>query len=999
MIKMHIATLAVSAVSVILLTVNGTYAWRSFNRVTDNFSGQADLSGDDVDTPQTLLGGGVTLHNDSDNPNKDVYVENWGDEPVYARVRLTEYMELGKGAGKYIINGGNDRLRGPSEENKAISLVDGAKIHDIDSWTPHVPSEADAAEAASGAALYVYWSWDMGGQKHYMPEPESERDKTADDPTVYSANDPGVLQTLDAIVLTMRQWKDIGCPIGECWVIDTDGWAYWAAPLQPRTATGLLLSAVSRTDVRIEDEYYYGIDIWAQTATKDGDLNYNDFGMLENGGWTDDGHALMDALTSLETAEVPNGGGVIIDDDSGVIADDDSGDRGGAMDAEDGVLHGETGAGAASVSAAYYKKPAYKKAIYVLPGFMESRLFSSKFFGLEIWTGLGYVTDIGADMLGFMSEMAQYSNSTGMRAYSDRSRDKYGTASFLLPMINGINSALKSNGLENTYKVEFFPYNWLSDLNAVSNQLAADIKAKGYEDIILISHSNGGLLASAFISQSDENKQKVEKAIFLASPLWGTYTALEPLESGSVTIYDGALDMGLIQIGYSLLIKPITKHWVYSWAKNAPNVYQLLANESYLSRIPIRYKTASGVRFISSPEDYYSLLKKSSRINPALVDSSNKSMKYLYQDVFKGDPLDQWEGIDATFIGCEYGFLTPFTAAYHQSGGKSIYDGPIYSKAGDGFIMDFSMNGNGRFAHINVPGANHIPIVYDSRVIKFCNDIILHEPDARSAELSYVAPMSVNNSSDSMSSMLRMELKSPDPLAAAETSADAGIKIKVYDESGNLAAESDGEIQKGFIENNFIYNSWSTDENETNILCYIPASGYKLEVLTGRNNPSDSDVTISVETLDDSGALTSLTSYKAAGADTATGHIFTLDRTQAGTAAMLAAEAAGVGRVVSPAHNGTKITQLSSEIFNTDWRFASDKMTLVQNAAASPEIIGPDAETVTSDAYIWTTSDASVVNVDENGLVTGVGIGSAFITAAAKDSSYKMESFEATVSN
>ena len=42
-------------------------------------------------------------------------------------------------------------------------------------------------------------------------------------------------------------WKSDGSPIGDFWVIDQDGWAYWAAPLNSSESTGLLLNKVSQT--------------------------------------------------------------------------------------------------------------------------------------------------------------------------------------------------------------------------------------------------------------------------------------------------------------------------------------------------------------------------------------------------------------------------------------------------------------------------------------------------------------------------------------------------------------------------------------------------------------------------------------------------------------------------------------------------------------------------------------------------------------------------------
>jgi len=84
-------------------------------------------------------------------------------------------------------------------------------------------------------------------------------------------------RTLNARVLTMEQWIN-GVPAtagqaaiaprttGHFWVVDVDGWAYWAAPLEPETATGLLLDAIRLHNVP-EERWYYAIFVDAEFAT------------------------------------------------------------------------------------------------------------------------------------------------------------------------------------------------------------------------------------------------------------------------------------------------------------------------------------------------------------------------------------------------------------------------------------------------------------------------------------------------------------------------------------------------------------------------------------------------------------------------------------------------------------------------------------------------------------------------------------------------------------
>ena len=73
--------------------------------------------------------------------------------------------------------------------------------------------------------------------------------------------------TQNATVLTMEEWKAQGSPTGKYWVYDTDGWAYWAEPIIPGEATGLLLDEIELQ--KSLTDWYYAIHVTAQFATAD----------------------------------------------------------------------------------------------------------------------------------------------------------------------------------------------------------------------------------------------------------------------------------------------------------------------------------------------------------------------------------------------------------------------------------------------------------------------------------------------------------------------------------------------------------------------------------------------------------------------------------------------------------------------------------------------------------------------------------------------------------
>ena len=268
------AALVIAATTSLALMLGGTFAWFNNNQsVVNEFWGKGS---DIIDNSS----GGATLHDDFSDPDKHVYIENWGESTLYVRIKLSEYMEIGDGAGLKGTKAPNDGWI-PNKDNHATPVVSGTNINETENWKPHVP---DTNAVTCNLGTHKYWQWVMGGQKFYVPASENDRkdpnyvaQNTAATPfSNVSANLP---QTLNATVVTKAQWIANGSPIGDFWVIDSKGWAYWANGLAPGQATGLLLAQVNlqKDQLPKDKEYYYAINVHAQMATKDGAENYEIF--------------------------------------------------------------------------------------------------------------------------------------------------------------------------------------------------------------------------------------------------------------------------------------------------------------------------------------------------------------------------------------------------------------------------------------------------------------------------------------------------------------------------------------------------------------------------------------------------------------------------------------------------------------------------------------------------------------------------------------------------
>ena len=102
----------------------------------------------------------------------------------------------------------------------------------------------------------------------------------------------------------MQEWIAGDCQIGDFWVWDEDGWAYWASPIASGETTGLLLDEITHENPP-SDSWYYGINVVGQFVTAD------DIGFLNGTGFYDEsagskptGNAEM-LLEKITETEIP----------------------------------------------------------------------------------------------------------------------------------------------------------------------------------------------------------------------------------------------------------------------------------------------------------------------------------------------------------------------------------------------------------------------------------------------------------------------------------------------------------------------------------------------------------------------------------------------------------------------------------------------------------------------------------------------------------------------
>lgn len=322
----------------------------------------------------------LTANKDIYVENYEKAAENGRD--IFVRLKLYEYMETGEGASelKQIEDPGNPgiMITNPNYASRsAAPLITGADRDNVTTWSPRLPGTD-----ANSDLFRSYWEWGVGGQKSYMPtfnrdnhSEESDTKGAAVNPVALSAtetinatakggsmpypDDAGLenyfatnttynapekywdatagsggdhavdladtthtaKQTQTAAVITMAQWQ--GAPYngqpGDYWVVDTDGWYYWANRLTPETATGLLLTNIKLISEPSGGAFYYGINVksematatdWKSTATGEGFYADED----------EAPSADAEALLNLITADPPEVQSVVLDQTGAAIA-------------------------------------------------------------------------------------------------------------------------------------------------------------------------------------------------------------------------------------------------------------------------------------------------------------------------------------------------------------------------------------------------------------------------------------------------------------------------------------------------------------------------------------------------------------------------------------------------------------------------------------------------------------------------------------------------------
>lgn len=657
--------------------------------------------------------------------------------------------------------------------------------------------------------------------------------------------------------------------------------------------------------------------------------------------------------------------------------------------------------------------------VYVIPGYLGSQLYlkdSEDNAGDKMWIGASKLFSDWIDSvlksdteIGSEGTLADNKNLT-----VDPTDDLYGTQDTYKNLIEYLNTTLP----DEMYSVKFFPYNWLGDINDAEKALEEDIEASGYSSVILVTHSTGGLLASAYLAKP-ANQLKVKKAILVAPPLYGTYTALEPLEFGNTAAINKTITSAVTAVlaaelatGHpaaavttavaSVGLVSLTYKYLKGSVKNSPTTYQLLPSLEYLKIIPVEYFKTSGPsswfrKPVVSMTEYYDNLRNSQgKLNSDLLDGSNNSHKYFRDTVLNGDVREILNQVDTTIIGSSYNgkastpayvsVSRPFSALWSDDTHVEV----VYKKDGDGTVLGISgllkpVPGDDADDNINridmvkkidtTKKSNydligHTDLVKEDLGIKTIAECILAESDPDDVKWSGDDLYTEDTASlDGMTDSVKIFIQNNQPTF-----------VKVLNEKDEVVAEISSVPAncKGFgeVDGFYYYDLSEADAVEYKYFyqLIIPNGGYKLEVYNSTD--VDPQCQVAVATMDRDGNRKETATYSAVTADEEK-LITSFDLTKAVTSETVKTiETTAEFKGVKTAKN--------------DWSIEESILLTKIGETKTIKFEGKDAEDAKAHMD-WYSSDPEIVSVDENGVVKALKYGEATIYATSTEDAGKTD--------
>lgn len=632
-----------------------------------------------------------------------------------------------------------------------------------------------------------------------------------------------------------------------------------------------------------------------------------------------------------------------------------------------------------------------KNAIIVVPGITGSELYGeAAVFGNTVKPWLSVGTMLVNTATGMLA-CDEYGNSKGKIWADNPSKDSYGTVmpglswDYVTGKATGVYTNLVKDlkAFNETYKlydeVVFFPYDWRLTNVKSSKALHDFIEENEYDKVTLVAHSMGGIVSSNYLATYGYDK--LDKLITLGTPYLGAPKALYTFETG--LFLDGAAGHAT-----SAIIKGL--------ATNMPGIYELLPNAQYFSNgdYYVRLGDDNNLNYTQTK----SYIETQEWYNSYVYSNAEKlynsvKLKKVYQDIINKE-IDAYVVVGAKKdSGSYYSTISLMNKDFKHilseviddvTTGISINDilhlndyYDISRNYGDGTVPLISATMAGadfERSPYYLDNVDHSALASDGKALQLVKNILLGKGDSDDYGAGCEGKV---HRDDSFITGKKRSVSSATMkyIIIGETST-----LKVVDESGDFVGEitpSCEAEEASFFTSKVTEDSESLDCGEFNVsedykfnfyaanssfggkIIYLPDETYKLSM----EGISDGEILIIAQKIVDNKVVS-------------TDVIVSDDVTSSSEMELTGSVDDDLELLVDEDGDG-KVDEVVGTISKGEFKLSKNELEMTYKSTFDMNL----NEEYEEENVEWTSSDTSVVTVDDEGKICAVGNGVATITA------------------
>ena len=160
--------------------------------------------------------------------------------------------------------------------------------------------------------------------------------------------------------------------------------------------------------------------------------------------------------------------------------------------------------------------------------------------------------------------------------------DKYGFDNTYGHLFTSLQEYISGHGDWSNYDLTFFSYDWRLPCSDSADALDAYISQMGYDNVVLLCHSMGGLVGSGYMAIGTNQRESVERFISFGTPYWGAVLAPSICLTGCIEPFLGQYVPGTTTLLEDTFHSLITNVVVKNVISNFQSVYELFPTEEYI---------------------------------------------------------------------------------------------------------------------------------------------------------------------------------------------------------------------------------------------------------------------------------------------------------------------------------------------------------------------------------------------------------------------------------